>query len=274
MKINFLEQKTIEMRKKIFNKFYLLKEGHPGSVMSVMDILIVLYYSGFVRIDKQKKNHPFKDDVIISKGHATVGQYPILHDLKVIPSKDWNNWGKNQKTCLKMFGNNSIPGIKAATGSLGHGIGIGTGIAFSAKKKKVNKKVYVIISEGELYEGSTWESLLLLSSLKLNNLYIILDINNNIILGNPKKCLDLGNIEKKIKSFGIKVEKCNGHNFSQIYKKLKKLHRFNGPTCLLANTIKGKGIKIMENKPNWHYWNNISEKIYNQSLIQLDSLYE
>jgi len=274
MNISLLRKKSIEMRKKIFNKFYLLKEGHPGSVMSVMDILIVLYYSGFVRINKKKNKHIIKDDVIISKGHATVGQYPILHDLNVISSNDWRNWGLNKKTCLKMFGNNHIPGIKTATGSLGHGIGMGTGIAFSAKKNKTDKKVFVIISEGELYEGSTWESLLLLSSLKLNNLYIILDINNNIILGNPKNCLDLGSIEKKIKSFGIKVEKCNGHNFLQICSKLKKLQKYNGPTCLLANTIKGKGIKIMENKPNWHYWNNISKEIYDKSLKQLENLYE
>ena len=160
--------------------------------MSLMDILIVLYYAGFVRPNRVNRKYPFKDDIIVSKGHATVGQYPILHDLKEITSSDWNNWGRNKKTCLRMFGNSTIPGIKTATGSLGHGIGFGTGIAFSAKKNKVDKKVYVIVSEGELYEGSTWESLLLLSSLKLNNIFIILDINNNIILGNPKKCLDLG----------------------------------------------------------------------------------
>ena len=182
MKLAFLEKKSIEMRKKIFSKFYLLKEGHPGSVMSIMDILVVLYYSGFVRMKRQSKNYPFKDDIIISKGHATVGQYPILHDLKVIASKDWNNWGLNKKTCLRMFGNNYIPGIKTATGSLGHGIGMGTGIAFSAKRNKIKKNVYVIISEGELYEGSTWESLLLLSSLKLDNLYIIYIVRLEIII--------------------------------------------------------------------------------------------
>ena len=271
MNYKLLKKKSIEMRKKIFSKFFLLKEGHPGSVMSIMDILVVLYYGGFIRKKKLKSKNPFLDDLIISKGHATVGQYPILHDLKVISSNNWNNWGKSQKTYLKMFGNNSIPGIKTATGSLGHGVGIGTGIAFSSKKNKTNKSVYVIISEGELYEGSTWESLLLLSSLKLNNLYIILDINNNIILGDPKKCLDLGNVEAKFKSFGIKVEKCNGHDFGQIYKKLKILKKFNGPSCLIANTIKGKGIKIMEHKPNWHYWNNISDSVYNKSLQLLDN---
>ena len=274
MNISFLKRKSITMRKKIFEKFYLLKEGHPGSVMSLMDILVVLYYSGFVRMKKQNKKYPFKDDIIVSKGHATVGQYPILHDLKVISSKDWNNWGVNKKTCLRMFGNNSIPGIKTATGSLAHGIGFGTGIGFAAKRKKIDKRIYVIISEGELYEGATWESFLLLASLKLDNLYVILDINNNIILGDPKKCLDLGNIEKKLNSFGIKTEKCNGHSFSELFTKLKKMQKFKGPTCLLANTIKGKGIKIMENKANWHYWNNISTDLYKKSLKRLDSLYE
>ncbi len=271
MNINLLKNKANEMRRKLFKKCYLLKEGHPGSAMSIMDVLVVLYYSGFVRLNKKNKKHPLKDDIIVSKGHATFAQYPILHDLNIISSKDWNNWGINNKTNLRIFGNNSIPGIKAATGSLGHGIGFGTGIAFSAKKNKNDKKIFIIISEGELYEGSTWESLLLLSSLKLDNLYIILDINNNIILGNPKKCLDLGNIEAKLKSFGIKTAKCNGHDFVQIYKNLKKLQISKKPTCLMTYTIKGKGIKIMENKPNWHYWNNISEKTYNEVLEQLNN---
>ena len=271
MNLSLLKKKSIEMRKKIFSKYYLLKEGHPGSVFSIMDILIVLYYSGFVRKAKQYKNSFFKDDIIMSKGHATVGQYPILHDLKIITSRDWNNWGHNHNTCLRMFGNNNIPGIKTATGSLGHGIGLGTGIAFSAKRKKIDKRVYVIISEGELYEGSTWEALLLLSSLKLDNLCLILDINNKMILGSPKDSIDLGNIEKKLNTFGIKTEKCNGHNFSQIYSGLIKLQNLRGATCLMAYTVKGKGIKVMEDKAQSHYWMNISEDIYNEELIQLES---
>ena len=102
--------------------------------------------------------------------------------ILVLFLKDWGNWGRNKNTCLKMFGNHLIPGIKVATGSLGHGIGFATGIGMASK----NKRVYPIISEGELYEGSTWEGLLLLGSLKLSNVNIILDVNNNIILGNPK----------------------------------------------------------------------------------------
>ena len=166
---NFFQKSSL-MRIKLFKKFYSLKEGHPGSVFSIIDILIVLYYGGFVKFKKKgKKKIPF-DDVIMSKGHATVGQYPILHDLGVISDFNWKNWNNNKnKSSLRMFGNSHISGIKASTGSLGHGIGFATGIGFSSLKKKKNKKIFVIISEGELYEGSTWESFFLLSSLKLPN---------------------------------------------------------------------------------------------------------
>ena len=265
-----LKLKSFEMRKKLIEKFFLLKEGHPGSVFSILDILIYLYYSGQVRIKKKK----VLDDVIMSKGHATVGQYPILHDLKVLKNNDWKNWGINNKSVLKMFGNNMIPGIKTATGSLGHGIGFGTGIAYAAKKNNIKKKVFVIISEGELYEGSTWEAMMLLSSLKLKNVITILDINNNIILGDPKKCLPLGNIKSKIEGFGLKVFECNGHDFKSIDNHFKKIFKSNKTSCLIVNTIKGKGFQIMENKPNWHYWNPLDQKTYDKMLKDLNKKYE
>ncbi len=266
----FLEKKffkkAYQIRKTLFEKFYLLKEGHPGSVFSILDVLITLYYGGFIR---KKKNKIF-DDVIMSKGHATVAQYPILNDINIIPKKDWNNWGNNNDTCLKMFGNHKIPGIKVATGSLGHGVGFASGIALASK----NKRVYPIISEGELYEGSTWEGLLLLGSLKLKNVNIILDVNNNIILGSTKECLDLGDIKKKIKSFDIVVDSCNGHDFKNVYKKINKLTNLNKPTCLIVNTIKGKGFNLMENKANWHYWNQIDQNTYDKELIKLKKRYK
>jgi len=267
--ILFYKKKSYEIRKKLFEKFYLLKEGHPGSVFSILDVLLILYYERFIRISNKK---PI-DDIIMSKGHATVGQYPILNDLGVISKKDWDNWGFNQSTSLKMFGNNNIKGIKTATGSLGHGIGFGTGIAF-ARQKNNKKNVYVIISEGELYEGSTWEALLLLGSLKLKNVSIILDINNNIILGDPRNLLKLGNIKKKMQSFDIFTEECDGHDFFKLNAKLLEHKKINMPTCLIVNTIKGKGFKIMENKPNWHYWNQITKKQYLEAIEKLKITYE
>ena len=269
MNFNLYKKKSYEIRKDLFEKFYLLNEGHPGSVFSILDVLIVLYYGGFVRI---KNNQPV-DDVIMSKGHATVGQYPILKDLKIIKNKEWDNWGK-KKSILKMFGNNNIPGIKTATGSLGHGIGFATGIGYFSKKIKKNKNVYVIISGGELYEGSTWEALLLLADLKLPNVTIILDVNNNIILGDPKECLGLGDIKKKFESFGIFTKVCDAHNFKILDKEIRKLNKIDKPKCLIVNSIKGKGFKIMEDMTHSHYWSPISKDRYIKSLEELREEYE
>lgn len=259
-----LKKKAIELRKKLFTKFYILQEGHPGSVFSILDFLVLVYYKNFIRKNSAKKK--LVDDLIMSKGHATVGQYPILNDLKIISDKDWLNWGKSQNTSLKMFGNTSIPGIKVASGSLGHGIGIGSGIAHANSLKRV----FVIISEGELYEGSVWESLFLVSKLKLKNLYIIVDVNNNIILGDTKKCLPIGSIKNKLQSFGITTFESSGHNFTLMDKTLKRMLKIKKPTALILKTIKGKGFKIMENKHNWHYWNPISKKDFENSLKDLN----
>ena len=268
--LKFYKKKSYEIRKKLFEKFYILKEGHPGSVFSILDVLLIIYYEKFVRIRKKK----VLDDVIMSKGHATVAQYPILADLGVLKAKDWNNWGLNNITNLKMFGNNMIPGIKTSTGSLGHGVGLGSGIAYSAYKNKINKNVFIIISEGELYEGSTWESFLLLADLNLSNVFIILDVNKNIILGKPKDCLDLGNIKKKIQSFNIYTEECDGHNYKILGNKIKKLLKLKKPKCLIVNTVKGKGFQIMENKSNWHYANPIDKKTFQISLDKLKKKYD
>jgi transketolase len=269
MKLYSYKKKAYEIRKDLFEKFYLLGEGHPGSVFSILDVLIVLYYGGFVRL----RNKQPVDDVIMSKGHATVAQYPILKNLKVIKNKDWDNWGKKE-SILKMFGNSDIPGIKVASGSLGHGIGFATGIAYFARSNKIKKNVYVIISEGELYEGSTWEALLLLADLRLSNVTIILDVNKNIILGNPKDCLDLGNIKNKLESFGIFTKECNAHNFKNLDDEFRKLTKVRKPKCLIVNSVKGKGFKIMENKAKWHYWNPISKNQYIKSIRDLKEMYE
>ena len=263
--MNILSKKSKELRLSLFKKFHFLQEGHPGSTFSILDFLITIYYKKFVRI----KNKKVIDDVIMSKGHATVAQYSILKDKGIISKKDWDNWGTQKKSCLRMFGNNNIPGIKVATGSLGHGIGLGTGIALAYTKKKQNKRVFVIISEGELYEGSKWESLFLLNHLKLKNLNLIIDVNNNIILGKPKDCLPLGNIKKKIESFGIKTYQCDGHDFKKIENNLNKMKKNNETSALIINTIKGKGFKIMENKPHWHYWNKITQKQFLESIKEL-----
>jgi transketolase len=243
-------------RKELFEKFLEVGQGHPGSVFSIIEIVVSLFYEKFIRFDKKKLK--FHDKIIISKGHAAAALYPILKDFKVFSFKEWNNWGKkNLKSKLRVFGNTSIPGIDATTGSLGHGLGVGCGLALSYKKDKIDKNVYVIISEGELYEGATWEALMFAKHYKLNNLKIIIDENSLIILGKTEDCLKLSPIKNKLEGFGFDVIECNGHSLKDL--KIAFSKKTKNLKVVLAKTIKGKGFSIMENVAKWHYWNHLTK---------------
>ena len=132
-KINDLENLAKKYRQDLFEKLLLIKQGHPGSIFSMMDIVVSMYHGGFVRFDKKKNE--FLDKVLISKGHATAALYPILRDFGVLPANEWNNWG-HKESLLRVFGNTSIPGIDITSGSLGHCIGSGAGMAIKIKIKK------------------------------------------------------------------------------------------------------------------------------------------
>ena len=260
-----LKKISNKYRYELFQKFVLLQQGHPGSIFSIIDFLTVLFHKKYIKV----QNNKLADKIIISKGHATSALYPIFKDLGII-KMEWNNWGLNNKSCLRIFGNISIPGVHVTTGSLGHGLGVGAGFATANYKDKKKQNVYVIISEGELYEGSTWETLLYISHYKLKNVKIIIDVNNLIILGKTNDCLKLNPIEKKIKGLGFNVKSINGHNFSQIDASCKKLK--NGKIeCLIINTIKGKGLRMMENRPAWHYWNKLTTDKANINLLELQN---
>ena len=250
-------QKSNFVRKYLFEKFLLTKEGHPGSVFSMVDLACCLYYGGYVKMSSDNKK--LLDKVIVSKGHATATLYPILQDLGIINKEDWDNWG-HSSSCLKIFGNTSIPGIDATSGSLGHGLGIAAGYAKSFKDKDNNNNIYVFLSEGELYEGSCWESLLFISSNNLNNIKLIIDRNSLIILGTTEDCVKLDPIDKKLEAFGFDVLNCDGHDTKQILDCYNQMNNSAKPSCLIAKTIKGKGVSFMENQPKWHYWNPLDEK--------------
>lgn len=254
---NNLETICKNYRKELFEKFLEVGQGHPGSVFSLIEIVTTLFHKSFIRFDKSKNQ--FRDKIIISKGHATVSLYPILRDYGVIKKEDWENWGKKDKISnLRVFGNTSIPGINATTGSLGHGLGIACGMAYLYKKQETDQKVYVVISEGELYEGSTWEALLFAAHHNLDNLNVVIDENSLIILGKTDDCLKLDSIFDKIKGFGFEVTQVDGHNINQLESAFNK---DKGQTnIILAKTIKGKGFSIMENKAHWHYWNNLNSE--------------
>ena len=181
--------------------FLRAKQGHPGSVFSQIEITAVLYYGGVLRYRLGDPEWSERDKVIVSKGHATMGLYPILADIAYFPKEELTKYGSGEGI-LRIFGNITIPGIEVTTGSLAHGQGVGAGFAYSNKKDGNASKTFVIISEGEMYEGSVWETALFASHHKLDNLILVIDRNRNIILGDTEDLVGLSPVEDKWRAFG------------------------------------------------------------------------
>ncbi len=240
--MNKKDKKLIKnIRLNILKKTYEAKSSHIGSCYSIVEILYVLY---FLVLKK-------KDTFILSKGHAALALYCTLFEKKVLSKTSLNSYGKNN-TKLMAHASHKVKGIEFSTGSLGHGLPYAVGRALGEKINKSNNKIYVLISDGELNEGTTWESLLFASFHKLNNLFIIIDYNKIQSLDFVKKVMKIEPLKKKLTSFNCNVSKINGHNIYQIIKSLNPKNN-NKPNIIIANTIKGKGVKFMENTILWHY---------------------
>ena len=232
MKLKKLIDKAFKLRQKTFLSFIEKKEAHLGGSFSIIETLIVLYY----KILNLKK-----DKFILSKSHASFPLCLILND---------NNLKPKLSTHLEIDEKN---GIFCTTGSLGHGLPIATGMAFARKKLKKRGLIYVMISDGECQEGTTWESLLIASKHNLDNLIIIVDYNKVQALTTLEEGLPLNNLKSKFKSFNCNcISVKDGHNFKELITSFQKKKIKDKPTVVIVNTIKGKGIKEFENDPIWH----------------------
>ncbi len=229
--------------KKIVDIATLKKEGHIPSSLSILDIMYVLY-DKVLDIDSIKEDKIDRDRFILSKGHASLGLYVILDHFGLL--KDDINTFCDVDSKLGGHPTDKIFGVESSTGSLGHGLPIGVGLALAYKIKKYKNKVYVLVGDGEANEGTIWESALLAKHHNLNNLYCIIDFNHS-----TDRAVDLGNLKLKFDSFGWNVIEIDGHNHDNILKALTVPSI--KPTCIVANTIKGKGIPIIENNPEWHH---------------------
>ena len=267
--IKDLESKSKWLRRTCFEMLLSANQGHPGSILSQIEILISLYYGGIIKYFKNEPYHPDRDKIIISKGHAAMSLYPIFADIGYFDKEELKKFGRSD-SMLKLFGNISIPGIDCTSGSLGHGLGVGCGFAYSAKMKNAKINTFIILSEGEMYEGSIWESALFASHHSLDNLIVILDRNRNIILGDTEDCLALEPIKDKWASFGFQVEDVDGHSITDIIDTFIKFDKTKDkPKLLIANTIKGKGISFMENKSFSHYWSPLSDDLIKKARLEL-----
>ncbi len=236
-----MNSKIRNIRKNILNLTFKAKSSHIGSCLSIVEILVALYFKIL------NKNDRF----ILSKGHAALALYSILFEKKVISKKTLSSFGSN-KTVLMNHVSNKVKGVEFSTGSLGHGLPVSVGKALKFKTNKEKNKVFVLMSDGEINEGTTWESLLFANHHKLDNLNIIIDYNKIQSMDFVSKVIKLEPLKQKLQSFGCKVYEVNGHSVKQLTKFLK-VKSFNKPKVIIANTVKGKGVSFMENNNLWHY---------------------
>jgi len=244
------KQMAKNIRKNILIFSHLANSSHVGSCLSIVDILTTLYNDIF-NLNSKKKISKLKNRFILSKGHACLALYCLLYEKKILSKKLISSYGKNN-SILMQHASHYVKGVNFSTGSLGHGLPVAVGLALSNKIKKNKDKVYVLMSDGEMNEGTTWEAVMFASHHQLNNLCIVIDYNKIQSLTYVRNTLKIEPLKKKIKSFGCKVVSINGHNNLQL-KKAFKLNEKNKPTVIIANTIKGKGVSFMENKVAWHY---------------------
>jgi transketolase len=250
--INDLEDKALWLRQELFEMAMRQKKGHIPSSFSCADIVTALYYGGVLNYQEGEPDFPGRDRVIVSKGHAAMVLYPVLADLGYFPAEELKRFTE-PGGLLGMYADFRIPGIEGISGSLGHGLGMGAGFALAARQDGHDYRTFVILGDGECYEGSIWESAMFAAHHKLDNLVAIVDRNALCILGRTEDLVALGDLEDKWRSFGWNAVSIDGHDFAEIGDAFAKLDNLDGrPLAIIANTVKGKGISFMEGRPEWH----------------------
>lgn len=244
-----LKQTAFDLRKTIVKMCYVSGSGHLTSSASCMEILISLYFDGILKYNALEPEWDGRDYFVLSKGHAAMGLYAVLAKAGFIEEKElWTFCAKG--TRLGGHPKISIPGVEAATGSLGHGMSIACGIALALKMQGKNNKVICMTGDGELQEGSNWEAALAISQFNLKNFIWIIDNNKIQLAGKTNDIISVENLHDKISAFGFDVLKIDGHDFDEIKNAFAIMHE--KPLAIIANTVKGKGFSCAEGQLGWH----------------------
>jgi len=243
--------------------------SHIGAAFSIADLLAVLY-SNVLNVDPEQPQWIDRDRFILSKGHAGATVYATLAECGFFPTEQLVQHYQNGSVFSGHVSHKGIPGVELSTGSLGHGLGVGTGMAKALKMAGRNPRVFVLLSDGECDEGTTWEAALFAQHHQLDNLVAIIDYNKIQSLAPVAETLVLEPFRKKWESFNWGVVETDGHDHSRLSAALMKLPVESGkPTVVIAHTVKGKGVSFMENTVLWHYRTARGEE-FQRALLELE----
>ena len=245
--IEHLKEKALWVRQETLKIHRYAPETRLASSLSDIEIFVALYYGGILKFDPKNIHWEKRDRFIISKGHGAISLYPILADLGYFDKEELGRVC-DKDSFLGGIPDPEIPGFETVNGSLGHGLGVACGISIALKRKNSNSKVFVLMGDGELFEGSVWEAIFFAAHHKLDNLTIIIDNNKISMLDYCKNIKDLGSLQDKFEGFNWNTKTVDGHDVEQLYLAITSFqkHEKSQPNVLIANTIKGKGVPQLE----------------------------
>ncbi len=260
-----LTKKSVTLRKKTLKAIHSSTSGHLAGSMSVMDLLIILYFGGALKHDPKNPNWEKRDRFILSCGHVCPALYTVLAEAGYFYAPELNNLRSLGSPFQGHPQKDKLPGIEMTSGSLGQGLSVGVGIALARPKNNV----FVLTSDAEQQEGQLWEAAMSAAKFKLGNLVCIVDSNKIQIDGKVEKIMPIEDLKRKYESFGWQVLDVNGHDLRKLSFVFRRaIEVKNQPTAIIANTVSGKGVPFAEGKPQWHH-KELTEKEYQKALTNL-----
>jgi transketolase len=258
------------LRRTILRMAFAGSTVHVGCAFSIVELLAVLYRA-HLRFDRRDPRWPGRDYLVLSKGHGVMAQYACLYELGWLTDDQLDRYF-GDGTALKGLSDAHVPGLEVTSGSLGHGLPVGVGLAYAARRLGTGQRCFALAGDGEMNEGTMWEALLFARQQRLANLTLIVDANGFQAMGRTDEVLDLEPLADKLRAFGLETREVDGHDERAIDAALAELgrHPSPGPRAVVARTTKGKGVSFMEGDNAWHY-TRLTRETYGAALAELDA---
>jgi transketolase len=241
------------LRLKLIQMSHAAGTPHLGSALSCVDILVAAYWN-VVKVDSQYPSDPTRDRFILSKGHAAAALYATLAERGFFPKEWLDTFATHRAPLAEQPAPNCAPGVELATGSLGHGLPVGVGMALAARIQKRDYRVFVCMSDGECNEGTVWEAAMFAPAQKLERLCVVIDYNKWQATGRSNEIMALPSLRDKWAAFGWSTHEVDGHDLASLTRLMNAVPDGSGkPVAIIAHTIKGKGVSFMQDDNNWHY---------------------
>lgn len=256
------------LRRTVLEMAYAGSSVHIACAFSIIEILAVLYRN-WLRLGEGPKD-PGRDYLVLSKGHGVMAQYACLRELGWLAEPEFTHYF-GDGTRLKGLSDAHVPGLEVSSGSLGHGLSVGVGLALAAKRRNSGQRVFALVGDGECNEGTVWEAIMFARHFGLSNLTVIVDENGCQAMGRTLEVMDMGSFKQKLTAFGCEARDVNGHDEAALDRVFAELTALPGdrPRAVVAHTVKGHGVSFMADDNRWHY-TRLSEDTYQAALAELN----